>query len=145
MENNYFIPNIEDIHVGYECEIAVPTDINFEYFKWQPIILSKDNFNHETPDFALSAGIRTPYLTKEQIEDDGWILEYGKKVSLRGYQSEQEFKIAFTKGDYIINARALFYSSHYMEIYTKRGERIYQGECKDINTFRYICKLLGIK
>ena len=76
MENRYFTPEIEDIHIGYQCEIL-----------WNQNMLSEDNWykieigDNQTKDFDFidyierieNSKLRVPYLTKEQIEKEGWI------------------------------------------------------------------------
>src|SRR6187431_2955175 len=68
----YFTPSIEDIRVGYECELLI---FNWKKDKgeWIPTVLEITNFDHESEAWALSLNIiRVPYLTKEQIEAEGW-------------------------------------------------------------------------
>jgi len=134
---DYFIPDIEDIRVGYECEISVP------YFVSKPYIVNNDNLkykwvNHKFElqevygaDNCLNIDyeIRTPYLTKEQIEAEGWVEIHA------GF---------FKKGDFLMSN-----ITNFNGIIIRKGswypeETKYSGECKDINTFRYICKLLKI-
>lgn len=128
MENKYFVPNIEDITVGYECEI-------FQDEVWKPF---KFNVEEIIPVFArinsktiISDKIRVPYLTKEQIIAEGW----------KQRPSEENL---FYKGEgrdydlYIINDNKIRIINNEIE------DSIYYGECKDINTFRKIIKLLRI-
>lgn len=152
----YFTPSIEDIRIGYECEIHTNSSLG-----WVKLIvqnkISKDTiipkgYNSIVPsilyDYYEQNKIRVPYLTKEQIESEGWVYEGAKGYNLFGYDVEQGFHNAFEKGNYIIQGRSLTPSSHHLKIFdTSNGEGamcIYEGDCKDINTFRYICKLLGI-
>lgn len=119
-ETQYFTPSIEDIRVGYECEV-----------KW----------SHRWAEFIYPAGgilpkeirsVRVPYLTKEQIEKERWV----------------ENTKFFTKGDCGMlrynNNMVIFKNSNRPSDWQPREYTLFRGECKDINTFRYICKLLGI-
>lgn len=138
MENKYFTPNIEDIRIGYEFEWKkVPT----EDFSWE-----KDIMNGSKLIAFLTWGIspdriRVPYLTKEQIEVEGWEFPtftvtsdtndvWGTIVPL----------IKITNGD-VIYCRQF---GPYIKISQYGGGILFMGECKDINTFRYICKLLKV-
>lgn len=140
-KNQYFTPEIEDIRVGYECEIATPVNPNFESYVWDYVTLSKHNFNHESPLFALSAKLRVPYLTKEQIEVEGWI-KYDRFVNLDKQEKDRRF--FYKKGDFIIIFTGDLEIHKLKDYSDTNSEVLYKGECKDINTFRYISKLLKI-
>ena len=81
---------------------------------------------------------RVPYLTKEQIEAEGW--EFIKHhAEIEGYE--------FEKDEYSLYVEFDFRGEIYLKIYS--GEHYdefnyFSGKCKDINTFRKICKLLEI-
>ena len=125
MMEEYFIPQIEDIRIGYECELLrnvnvltlTPTNYPPEY---KTFIFKKNNI-HLLHD--LYPAIRTPYLSKEQIEAEGW------KV---GYLHNNGFYVHYDE------------KNRTMHINDYNGDTYFNGECKDINTFRYICKLLKI-
>ena len=86
IENNYFIPSIEDLCVGYEFEVK------HDYYlygpgkdtcPWSKCILKKNDLFADYDDYSFlelcilylnSNHLRVPYLTKEQIEAEGWIL-----------------------------------------------------------------------
>tara|TARA_R110000868_G_scaffold14426_4_gene67227 strand:+ start:34535 stop:34927 length:393 start_codon:yes stop_codon:yes gene_type:complete len=130
MENKYFTPDIEDIHVGYECEILKEA--------WEPF---KFNVEDIIPVFAMvnsktivSDKIRVSYLTKEQIEAEGWEQRGKGNVGgvVYGYYNKNDSSIC-AWGD-----------STKIEIQEREGNILFYGECKDINTFRKICKLLAI-
>lgn len=166
MENKYFTPSLEDIRVGYECEyhgmtagglmiIDFSDESKSETIKepdikvWSPIKCGYDPWiNEKTVEeikkLLENNRIRTPYLTKEQIEADGWKVKSEQYVNL-GW-------IVYEKGNHWL----LFYEKElFIKIIpidpslehsiNKQGVWVlYSGECKDINTFRYICKLLNI-
>jgi len=149
-QNKYFTPNIEDMRVGYECE-ANPKFYSEQEDVWSPIIMK--GIGQEVIHYHSLGVYRTPYLTKEQIEAEGW-----KPANTGGLERGcMNGRCAFTKGNYfliipsepntklgdrieIVMADVL--KDEYHE-WTSNG-RMYIGQCKDINTFRYICKLLGI-
>lgn len=133
-ELKYFIPEISDLHVGYECESlnALPEEERY----WIPYVVGET-----TGTWNQFGGIRwavenkhlrVPYLTKEQIEKEGWISYQGSTL------------IALNKGDFYI-----WYSEFSKILSIDQGKHPnkrtrFIGECKDINTFRKLMKLLGI-
>jgi len=132
MENKYFTPDIEDLYVGYKLEIKGKHDTN-----WQPVVLGKDAIWHKFTNLEnlgqVMEQLRVPYLTKEQIEAEGW--EYEKEIkTVQCYDKENIF-IAYSE------------KTHRMLIRKHNNETwktIYFGRCKDINAFRKIIKLLEI-
>lgn len=138
----YFTPSIEDIRVGYEAEMSLNGKDN-----WRHVILKEKDFepfswfdHHEEKPTYRKVTFRTPYLTTEQILAEGW------KEGTKGVTTITKEPIQyFLKDNHVI----MWVECHrHIEISIKVNEDIfrylYQGECKDINTFRYICKLLGI-
>lgn len=142
MENDkYFVPDIEDLCIGYELEM----NWNRAYEeKWVPIKISIQDeeftYTDEISDIvnALDDGMseaRVPYLTKEQIEAEGW-----KCTSKYNYEKINS------------NITAYYGEDHYLWIMhpaeTIKGEKYlansFKGDCLSINEFRYICKLLKI-
>jgi hypothetical protein len=132
MENNkYFTPDIEDIHVGYLC---------YQYNKFyneKGELFDERWAEQLTPLFPASVRIlmneevniddyiRVPYLTKEQIEDEGWVY-----VNIDMCWIKNGIELYLEKDNII-------------EI-LEQPNWLYKGKCKDINTFRKICKLLEI-
>ena len=133
----YFIPDIQDIRVGYECElmsISIP-----QWSKWVIPKLDWESFEGSTIEDYLELGnIKVPYLTKEQIEAEGWEIEekingvIGRKGSYDSYMYSKPKPFTI---EYVFEEKLLLVLNDFI---------IYRGECKDINTFRYICKLLKI-
>lgn len=130
----YYTPSIEDIHVGYECEIY---NANSEWF---PITITLGHIFNDllfyTRDISkeLTNLFRTPYLTKEQIEAEGW----------ENYNSKLK-PLCFKKDDYHL----YFYEEDYTITIGKGTPPMwlnyyYNGKCPSINEFRKIVKLLGI-
>jgi hypothetical protein len=132
MENKYYTPDIEDIRVGYEYESFIK-GYDGELDRWNKEIVSVTNpnlnFHLLLIDKYISKGeIRTPYLTKEQIKNEGWQITKSKYV--------------LTKGDYKLTGLGFFPNK---KLRISRGSlTIFYGECPSINEFRYICKLLKI-
>ena len=100
----------------------------------------KELINH--PEFEF----RTPYLTKEQIEAEGWeliqIYPKGACIFQKGTKEEGcELTCDFT--EHRVHFTELYFYGLDDE-YTRTKLTWRSLECKDINTFRKICKLLKI-
>lgn len=147
-ESRYFTPSIEDIRVGYECEQQFITTYDAGtkservVESWYPTVIQHIH-NHQHPKIPNPV-YRVPYLTKEQIEAEGWkdvtgpddYLVFGSCHFDKGI-----YHLAFLSGTVIVGEE----KRHTSTIVIRIDSHIrYAGECGDINTFRYICKLLGI-
>lgn len=130
MENKYFTPDIEDFYVGYEF-----------YFNNELEIFSTfSKFTFDDVDDLINCS-QVQYLTKEQIEAEGWKHTGGKLLSF----AEQHYVKSTYRVSYSIDSKKIkFFISDPDEIINYEDECIFNGECKDINTFRKIIKLLGI-
>lgn len=133
-DDRYFTPPIEDIHVGYECESlnALPKEERY----WIPYVVGET-----TGTWNQFGGIRwavenkhlrVPYLTKEQIEKEGWEIDFSRHVQPGFAYHKNGFQLWFNM------------YGNWIRIEKDHNLKHFYGECKDINTFRYICKLLGI-
>lgn len=141
-DDKYFTPSIEDIRVGYEYEYFDPYATIKGDSEWQV-----RKFNGKEIQIASEAGgdwiknnYRVPYLTKEQIEAEGWetareypAAHFKKDIDENGYYS-----ITLNENNQIVITKA------FIDGWAWKWSPFYSGECKDINTFRYICKLLNI-
>lgn len=120
-DDKYYIPDLEDLRIGYEMEA------NPKYFTgedvWKPTILR--GVDAAVKRYHEIGMYRTPYLSQEQIENEGWKLE-GSVIC---------------KGSFEVYIDS---NKHTAVIYNYNGMCYFQGECKSINEFRYICKLLKI-
>ena len=103
MENNkYYTPDIEDLKIGYECEFS-PSSESKDNGKtwithWKSITIDSSNLLYILGANVMSQ-VRTKYLTKEDIESEGWEL-----FELKGfaYTGKQSFRFGFTKDNYIL-------------------------------------------
>ena len=75
MENKYYLPKIEELHIGFECEID-QSEIN-KNFKWCEYVIGTD-YENITIARAISEvnknGIRVKYLDRQDIESFGFKL-----------------------------------------------------------------------
>lgn len=142
MKNKYFTPDMEDFHIGYECEISTPTIWKSGKF---PEILELnselDEFGKDSLMKTAHAILRVPYLTKEQIEAEGWkenVLNNNEKALLLFLKNGYELRMY---KNYICRFSILIVGAGIIPNWDKV---LFEGKCKDINTFRKICKLLEI-
>jgi hypothetical protein len=135
-EEKYFFPENEEIYLGYECEVFMLREYDEDReirYKWYPHVveLESSDYSDIYSMIMLSSEfrqLRTPYLTKEQLEAEGLKLYTENNSELTSWY--------FTKGKEemiydFVNYKVSFNSREMM--------------CKDINTFRKICKLLEIQ
>ena len=147
MKNKYFTPDIEEMFVGCEFEM------HDTWGNWKKLILTEELLKN--PLIGLGSGnervpwywkIRVPYLTKEQIEAEGWeliqIYPKGACIFQKGTKEEGcELTCDFT--EHRVHFTELYFYGLDDE-YTRTKLTWRSLECKDINTFRKICKLLKI-
>jgi len=130
-ETKYFTPDIEDLHFGYEAVFR--NDLTGEYEPW--------TIRHVSPDFIYKLEdkrIQAPYLTKEQIEGEGWT--FGG-VTVGEYATDlDDGHFMFIKGDRCFS----LHRNNNFDIYGKNDSH-YVGPIKSINEFRQVLKLLNIK
>lgn len=133
MENKYYTPKIEDIRMGYECEFVRQGFADC----WYSVVIDDDNIlncigplNAQGTTVFREWDIRTPYLTKEQIEVEGW--------AFTGESNSAYNNLLFRKSTW-------FLWLNEKEIWLQKGNQMkYDGPCPSINEFRTICKLLNI-
>ena len=130
MENKYFIPDIEDIHAGYECELLI-------FAKWEPNTVKPYTALESVGKCIKDKVIRVPYLTKEQIEAEGWSKAKAPIVTIK----HDFYEIPYIKDNFRIDYN---FKNNLINILENNGVNLFYGKCKDINTFRKIIKLLGI-
>lgn len=142
MENKqvYFTPSIEDMRVGYECEY-VNNGI------WMRCWVGSGSQEVTISDAILFTEIipehiRTPYLTKEQIEAEGWKLlndwtKTGNVIELV-YIKNSYWKMYFIHG---VSDNCHFFGSNTGQF---KSFPDIQACLPSINEFRTFIKLLGI-
>jgi len=152
MESAYFTPEIEDFYVGYEfqCKIYGEEDewVNCIYSRPTDEVFCKDSDDN----IWVNDSIRVPYLTKEQIEAEEWKYyqtipdSIFSKSYVEYYKDVELFKvvISISETSHYLTIEKVFQNVQVGNGLQEFRNTIYNGECKDINTFRKICKLLRI-
>ncbi len=135
--SKYYTPDIEDIRVGYECEVYGQTTTklikNVDFHKvivgLHMEVGQKVGIN-QIPNLLKKGYIKVPYLTKEQIENEGWRMVWNEGNS-----------IVYEKDELVITT---FIGFKRIKINYKSGYQLFDGICPSINEFRQIIKLLNI-
>ena len=137
-EKDYFIPSIEDFHVGYEFEFqGIPRG-------WHKMVLSTENslktmqYNIE----KLKDAIRVPYLTKEQIEAEGWKQCKENVFEKPSCIQHWIYFLWFHEESSIKKMIEANYVNDNGEI--ELTDVVYKGPIKSVNELRYLSKLFKI-
>lgn len=163
MKDKYYTPDIEDLYVGMELHyindhtkkissenlsklIITPKQLSFIlnplYYK------NEDNFNPNLMSYVI------PYLTKEQIEAEG--LPFQKTNGLTNWFFINTWDLPDEKIQDFYRYKAysvtiLQMPDNQLKIYfdfsggNPEDSCMFEGECKSINEFRKIMKMLKIK
>jgi hypothetical protein len=134
MENKYFTPDIEDFCIGYEYETIYLKSV---WTKENLSIMDAGWFFESYHNDAIPTEFRVPYLTKEQIEAEGWIKAKAPIVTI----NHDFYEIPYIKDNFRVDYN---FRNNLINIIENNGKNLFYGKCKDINTFRKIIKLLGI-
>lgn len=151
MTEKYYTPKLEDIHIGYECQInfhAEPLKES-QYTNWNNYIITPKLIKQEKLEGGgYSLGVvgellfdtkmdhfRTLYLTKEQVIAEGWEdITYDEKLE-EGWLFEKD----------TLHIRYFIPTSRIGIAGTGKDKKwYYNGTCNSINEFRKIIKLLGL-
>lgn len=137
-ENKYYIPEIEDLYIGYELEVleAIYTcdllDFTITTNKYAKGVIQR-GYDIDTIK-SLNLNIRVPYLTKEDII--GWenIVEIDDVGAFEATKNKKgtDYKVCWT-------------TDNVLSVWEYGNDCIYRGDCRCINDFRLIMKLLNIK
>ena len=142
--DTYFIPEISDLRVGYECEVQeivsaishcvddiIRTDLTYDE-NWVKVSIDYPVYLklHHYLELLESGHLRTSYLTKEEIEAEGW-----EETVSHGVFGKKESKVGYLQ---CVGEPPLIWIAI-------NNQEKYHGECKSVNEFRFTCKLLKIK
>jgi hypothetical protein len=153
MENKYFKPDWKDITLeGYEIELDTWNGWVRGTF---PEVLEKNSeLDEYSPDDLqkLAHGIyRVPFLTKEQIEAEGWIPEL---VLTETNEREDKFVDGYTKYlsedhwyqlELISESEVQITEKHYRNEVAQVWKVRYSGPCPTINELRTLQRWFKIK
>lgn len=151
MDNNHYIPDISDLFVGYECEEASTVKDPVPYL----CTVYEDRNGYEILNVDTFY-LRTPFLTKEQIESEGWKKrpcdrflhlikgEIDPEEDFTGYEYRLFMNTIDDKPFITIDKLNINFGKAVYDCYEGNCNTIFKGYCPSINEFRKICKLLDI-
>ena len=158
---NHYTPEMEEFYLGYEFELYVRGG-------WEKKVWGEFEWNHsELEQFKddymklAHAIVRTPFLTKEQIEAEGWRHTGGKLISSAAQYFKKsvgeyiedddctgfEYRMYYTASTHrmSIDALTISYGEARNSCYEGDCDTVFKGEIKSINEFRTLMKWIGIK
>lgn len=144
--NKHYTPDKSELFFGYEC--LKQTSWGFIPGIWPEVLGEDTHYNlfpmGSTPHeqvFNASDGIITLYLTKEQIEKEGWEFDVNMADSPElGFLKEQgiQYLCYYNTENHNLRIERIVDSG------TGKEDYLFNGHCPSINEFRKITKLLGI-
>ena len=160
MENKYYIPTVEEFHVGFEFEIKNSSDpIRFD---WEPCTINYD-FTHSLDEdfepynliYEINNGtIRVKYLDREDIESLGF--KFKESAKSLNDTSSHFFDIYTLANDIQLSHYNWYTGSSDADYIEHRGVRIiylpdnvdmvmFRGTIKNKSELVKLLKQLGIK
>ena len=159
MDNRYYTPDIEDLRIGFHCEVhsSMESKDNGETWKhtWKSMVIKTGNNLLYNLGALKMEQMRVKYLTKKDIESEGWKVKICPFNILKGTKHTGNYDVDddLTGTEYNLYYR-LESNRLSIESYPicfgkasrpyKGVDRIYFGDCKSINEFKTIQKLLSI-
>lgn len=130
----YFTPTIKELHVGYQCEVLNP-DENL----WEDFVVTKDYCLGVLSQWIEFKELRTPFLTKENIEK-----EFDVEVEKRfWYGKYWDVFNDSSKHNYTVKYR---FENQHMEISRDdESDIVFDGYVRCVNEFKTLLKLLRVK
>lgn len=130
----YYIPELNDLCEGFEFELQKYNEGTDEYIdSWIKHKFDvRSGLGHDDYHTFNDDRVRVEYLTKEQIEEEGW--------------EEKELRSTIDNYVYFVNKqrKLIGYDFHKKRLNVIDTINSYHGKCRCINDFRKIIKLLGI-
>ncbi len=133
MENKYYVPQIEEFHVGFECEYN-----NVKSNKWIPHTIQFDPTNDIFRNFFLTNEIRVKYLDRDDIQEYGWELD--SVVKKEGFFIHKNSN--FNNGEIRLVFREI---ENTVEIMCDKSNFSFYGIIKNKSEFKKLMIQLNIK
>ena len=148
MDNQFFTPNVEDLKIG--DEIVSNLEKSGLGSGRIPIRISSMNIEHIAKNISW---YEVPFLSKEQIEAEGWLKQDNSlnETQRCGWIPDYELPTDYGSLRLYISYIANISKEIIIERYDRGGDDlwsmsrktiVFRGQCKDINTLRYITKLI---
>jgi hypothetical protein len=144
-ENKYYIPEIEEFHVGFECEFYNSKDKHF-YFEapdgWIKTMIGENLYLREfTNQYQLLKEnlFRVKYLNKEDIES---CLSNLLDFKIINFEDDNFIEYEFSKGG--MEYSGLYTISDRIFSVYENDECLFRGEIKNKSELKILMKQLGI-
>lgn len=134
MENKYYTPELEDLHIDYICEIR--EDLEDDSIYWESYIIMKSDLQYLS-NWITWGELRTKYLDKDDIVSLGFL----ESIDSKDYIIFNYGDIYKDGGFLILKENNIVKISSCKNIY---NETVFEGECKSINELKNVLKYLGI-
>lgn len=137
MKDKYYTPEMEEFHVGFECEstYCLIRDSGSKE-EWVKYIFNEENISYLLDAYvqdAYSTEFRVKYLDKKDIESCGW------KDDENGFFRKENFQLLTT--DY---SHFTIYRIYYKQGGHRDDRIIFDGILKNISELKIILKQIGI-
>jgi hypothetical protein len=139
-DNKYYTPEVGELRVGYQCEILDDWD-NGNNPVYKPHVFKFEHGWIEIPE-RIVENIRTPYLTREDVESLGWSQNWKETDTYEGCYILTTAPVCEGAPDEIWE---LWHYDKVVSISNELSNRCYDGECKSINELRLLMRWLQIK
>ena len=150
MNIQYYTPEIEDFCVGYECEVNWSKGYSKDFVPIKLKICNelengrKECYCSNVDEILIAyddgyAEFRTPYLTREQIEAEGWYFD--ERANKFKHPIDIDLELNYDFNDHYL---WITFPGYLTECDIHYRANKYVGNCPSINEFRKICKLLEI-
>lgn len=146
-DKQYYTPDTEDLFIGYVFQFY-----HGDHKEWQSYVLENDDELIPILKEILGGSlvIRTPYLTKEQIEAEGWESIGTNWFNLKEVSGELGYYLYVRLqiwGDENKSCRIIGYRWNPTkgEVPNEEQGVLFEGQIKSINELRKLMKWLNIK
>lgn len=150
MEEKYYAPAVSDMYLGYEYQQC---HNDYEDI-WTDEKVDK-NWSPKDAETSIEHGglIRTRYLSKEDIEGEGWTFVNGVPVWFENTDEDKVidgYDLTVTENLWydLVNIQDhiwMIQKRWYRNSVGQSCEQLYKGECRSINELHKLMIWLGIK
>ena len=137
-DNKYYTPTIDEFGHGFQYEIKLEGPNNLKSgtsIHWIPFTFGAGPFGNtfaEVEDYLIKGIVRVPYLSKEDIQAEGWELEeQGKGVQ---YYRKGKYTLEFDSRDHSVEIQFNGYEDKIR----------FCGKIKNASEFKRILKMIGV-